>query len=1183
MRIRRLDLLRHGHFTDRHLEFERRPIDLHVVFGANEAGKSTARCAISDFLFGFDTRSPHGFRHSYPHLLVGAVLESGERHFEARRRKGNKDTLVRADGVALAGAEARLGQLLGGVDRAVFERMFSLDQQRLREGGNEILREQGHAARTLFAASAGLATLRATSDALDREADALWGPRRAAHRQFTAAQQKLQQAQQLVREHTLGASRWEDLRDAIDAASRKLDGLTQAIAETEATRRRLSRVRRVHNPVTRLASLIAQRAGLGTVASLPEDARARFEQARVAMQSAEVAMRELDADIHSRTERLAALAPDEKVLVEESSILDLQGRRGAILKARADLPGLRRQLAQLHEAIGRRAQLLGWAEADPAALMARAPSRTDIEQAREALEARGKWADLRNAALRELRDAEDAVEQARGQRDALGEAEDTTALEGMLSAARRGGDPDERIASLSRSLREGEGRLEHGLRGLQPPVASIGQWLSLPVPTREEVRAAAELAAALVREVDAEERALASADDNLARVRSELERAALKSHVVSHEAVEDARARRDAGWALIERQYISGPSPDPAASMEYSAGDPSGLAGAYRRAVARADALADQRFDAAEAVGRLAELSSAVKELEAGRQRHADRLSVLRHRGQALHEEWLALWRPSGVVPGAPEGMLGWLQSRAQALDATATLESTLAQLQAEESAREALRAGIIGALRSGGVAADALLAGNALQPVFDAAQARLSEAGRRNAARERLDAELARAVALRKRRVRQLAELDAEGSAWLSRWSPLAAHLGLPGAEDPGAPADPAGATLRTPLSILDELRQDAERAMTLCADRIGKIERDLALFADDVGRLVKPLDPVLAALAPEDAVGRLSERLDAARRVQQQRDALQMDIRSQQTRRATRASERAEDAARIEALMVLAGESTLGGLGEAIARAEQLRRIESDIAQTRADLTRQGDGLPEEELAQECEGVDLDAAAVSEQAAEQHLKDLRAEHTEARDALVEARRQLADALGGTDINAAHAALNAAAAELRGIAESYLRVNTARQLLRWALERYRREQQGPLLRRAGQLFVQLTGDSFEGLEIGYDERDEARMIARRRGDEAVGVEGLSEGTRDQLFLALRIASVEHQLASSAESMPFVADDLFVNFDDERTRAGLRMLAGLAGKTQVLVFTHHAHVVELARAETRGAAAVIEL
>ncbi|CAO3424680.1 Chromosome partition protein smc [Azospirillum doebereinerae] len=42
--------------------------------------------------------------------------------------------------------------------------------------------------------------------------------------------------------------------------------------------------------------------------------------------------------------------------------------------------------------------------------------------------------------------------------------------------------------------------------------------------------------------------------------------------------------------------------------------------------------------------------------------------------------------------------------------------------------------------------------------------------------------------------------------------------------------------------------------------------------------------------------------------------------------------------------------------------------------------------------------------------------------------------------------------------------------------------------------------------------------------------------------------------------------MLFIADDLFVNFDDERAATGLIVLTELAASTQVLVFTHHAHL-----------------
>jgi hypothetical protein len=47
--------------------------------------------------------------------------------------------------------------------------------------------------------------------------------------------------------------------------------------------------------------------------------------------------------------------------------------------------------------------------------------------------------------------------------------------------------------------------------------------------------------------------------------------------------------------------------------------------------------------------------------------------------------------------------------------------------------------------------------------------------------------------------------------------------------------------------------------------------------------------------------------------------------------------------------------------------------------------------------------------------------------------------------------------------------------------------------------------------------------------------------------------------------------LPFLADDLFVNFDDERSEAGFRVLAELAKSTQVLFFTHHPHLASIAR------------
>ena len=72
-----------------------------------------------------------------------------------------------------------------------------------------------------------------------------------------------------------------------------------------------------------------------------------------------------------------------------------------------------------------------------------------------------------------------------------------------------------------------------------------------------------------------------------------------------------------------------------------------------------------------------------------------------------------------------------------------------------------------------------------------------------------------------------------------------------------------------------------------------------------------------------------------------------------------------------------------------------------------------------------------------------------------------------------------------------------------------------------------------------------------------------------SDGTRDQLFLALRLAAIEHFVRTRGP-VPVRFDDLLVNFDDSRAAATLELLAEFAGTTQVIFFTHHQHLLELA-------------
>ena len=140
---------------------------------------------------------------------------------------------------------------------------------------------------------------------------------------------------------------------------------------------------------------------------------------------------------------------------------------------------------------------------------------------------------------------------------------------------------------------------------------------------------------------------------------------------------------------------------------------------------------------------------------------------------------------------------------------------------------------------------------------------------------------------------------------------------------------------------------------------------------------------------------------------------------------------------------------------------------------------------------------------------------------------------------------------------------ERYLRIYTAARLLRYAIERYREARQGPMLGRAGG-----SSRSLPWLvrAAGGGLRRAARPARAAPGRGAGHHRGHERRYPGQLYLALRLAALELHLDQSPP-MPFIADDLFINWDDDRACAGLAALARLSRKTQVIFLTHHDHLV----------------
>lgn len=177
MKIKRLDLLAFGPFTNRTLDLSDGNPGLHVVLGPNEAGKSSTLRALKAWLFGIDARSTDNFVHDYKYLRVGGVIETtGGKEISCVRRKGNKDTLIDARTDEPIGEDV-LSNLLPGLDEKLFSQLHGIDYEGLVQGGQAILEQSGDLGKSLFGAALGTKGKTDLLSELASEADKLFKTR----------------------------------------------------------------------------------------------------------------------------------------------------------------------------------------------------------------------------------------------------------------------------------------------------------------------------------------------------------------------------------------------------------------------------------------------------------------------------------------------------------------------------------------------------------------------------------------------------------------------------------------------------------------------------------------------------------------------------------------------------------------------------------------------------------------------------------------------------------------------------------------------------------------------------------------------------------------------------------------------------------------------------------------------
>lgn len=1161
MRLRRLHLQAFGPFTDRWIDFGP---GLTLLAGPNEAGKSSMLRALTALRFGIEHRSTDNFVHEHARMALGAVVLDREgRELQLLRRKGREPTLsvVAPDGGSLpASADLEL-QLTGGLKRADHDLMFALDHQRLRAGGEQLLAGQGEIGAALFEASAGVHSLRTVLDRLDQQARSRLVPRGSTG-SVNIALRRHREQHEALRAAQLRPAEWAALRQRADETQAALERARENRAAADLALRDL-RERIAVAPLLR--TLDDTRAELAALSLLPppdEDLprqRIALQTREHELQTARAAQQALRARLDEQLQALPAGTP--RWLEQAAGIDRLVAAADGLEAARLQC----RELEQQGQALDRQLEAAAQAlepGAGVQALLARRPDaawQARMEAATAQLQEQARALAQHLDDLAAERGAEtspsDLIEPPAAlatQVQALQQRCDRLAPEVALLAGREALERQraERHEMLQRTALQlgGAAMAGRALTACPRLEADIDQAL-------REREAAATRLAALAQRIDQ----IDEARRGRAAERAQLLAAGA---VPTDDDIAEARRVRDALW----RRLADGPA---APSTEDRA--------LFAQLLDHADRLADGRSRDGERAARLQALQRSLAELDEDR-------AVLDMQRQALQRDlerqnriWDETLAEAGLPRLAPQALREWQQHQARHLEAAQALQSVDEALQALDRRVQAAAAELREALgpMPAGVALDdaAALLGQArarLQALRERQTALEAQRSAHQAAQQRLE-RLARQTAQRRAAERQAhaalqALLDEDGRGVL-------------------LPEDALQA-----LALANARRQAGERLRMLAEQR--ELQRQRLAQARLVETDLQERAAVLAAALAEPApagealrgwIDRLAARLGEARAVEGERARLQQQRQQADERLAADSAVLAAVQAQLGRLCERAGVASPELLPQREAQWQQQREAVLRLARTGAMLaeaSRDDEAGLRARLA--CASPADESGAADPAQAVLRLERRLAEADEALEqarAADELARRALDAIDGDDRAVqAREGLEQAAATVRAELPHWMRARLAHALLAQSMQRFRERSQGPMLGAASTLFAAMTGGEFERLETEAGDDDAPAVLqARRRGGRALGVEAMSEGTRDQLHLALRLAALAQQRARGL-LLPMVLDDVLMTSDDGRA---LRVLQALAEACegdggQIIVFTHHLHLLELAR-RTLGA------
>jgi len=1158
MRIDELRLMAFGPFSDLALDLSGGLQGLHLIYGANEAGKSSALRALRYLLYGIPERSTDNFIHPYSKMRIGAAIRSSKgKVFEFVRRKGRINTLRTANDDSFL-EETDLQQYLSGVNADLFVTMFGIGHEDLVQGGQDIIRGGGDVGQLVFSAGAGIVNLREIQNEIQEKADQLFRPS-GQKQKINATLGRLKNNRKELREAQLPGQEWAKHDEALRAALTRKDIVE---AELIAQQKKLSRLQRIQEALPLIAKRRELTEELKDYASavllpqdFPEKRRELLTSLGIAEKGKTLALNNIESTEHviSELNIIPGLLDNAELIEELHRELGIQHKAS---KDRVKLETRRSTLqGEAKEILRNLRDDLTLEEAEK--LRIKRPETIRIQ------ELSAKYERL----ITRIEDTREKLP------DLIQELDH---LDKILNSLEKPQPLDSLPIALKEALEYGplEKQNKSDLYDIQSALKTISQEIvklgftdnsaeeleCLSVPSIETIQLFENRFESANRRVNEIKTEIKKALSALSEVERQIEAHRLEQEVPTEIDLQNARDIRNHGWQIISRKLKDEPTPEKEL-QDYLKTTPgsTNIAETFETNLQQADVIADRlRREADRVAAKARLLVDQIAGKEQLQQFEKDLDAIEKERHGVIHE-WSKEWQSTGIMPRTPREMERWIQDFHALIQKAKDIDDRRTKAEALKQDIEAHRTKMVQCIKVFGQAEN--IEKSSLSNLIKRAQAIIEDETKLLHNHEQLKRDKAlkeKELAAAKSRLKTY---EQELKQWQTQWEHAVTPIGLEAEALPGQ----ATAVMEELKNLFDKLK-DAK----ILQKRIDGIDRDTEDFRRKVNGLVEVVAIDLTARPADEAALELQHRLKRSRDSLSKQETLNKQLEKERERIKQATEDILQIDVELKSMCKEAFCESIDQLSEAEKRSDTRRRIEADLKTTDQRLLQLSAGATVDEFVKETAAIDPDSIAGEIERLDGEIQNLIREKSELDQTIGSEQTELSKMDGSARAADLAEEIQILLGGLGNDVENYARLKIATKVLSLAIERYREKSEGPILKNASALFKQITGGSFEGIRAEYDDKGQPVIVGVRQKDkEIVSVEGMSDGTTDQLYLALRLAGLEMYLETN-EPIPFVVDDILIKFDNDRAIATLNTLADISQKTQVVFFTHHRHLVELA-------------